>query len=84
MEIVTKVSKGLGIATAVACMLPVVVLLTAVFGYFAGWLFEAVFSDTWSAFHAWLHMPNEMSGGMFGAVVAAFGGCFGKSVSTKS
>jgi hypothetical protein len=81
VDVVSKIGKGLGIAAAVALMLPVVALMSAVFGYFAGWLFETAFTDTWMAVHNWLHMPTELTGGMFGAFVSAFGGCFGKAVS---
>lgn len=83
LDFVSKVGKGLGIAIAVAALIPVVALMSAAFGYFAGWLFAAVFSDTWMAVHAWLHMPADMTGGMFGAFVSAFGGCVGKAASSS-
>jgi small-conductance mechanosensitive channel len=82
LDLASKVGKGLGIAAAFASLIPAVAIMSAAFGYFAGWLFAAVFSETWIAIHSWLQMPAELTGGMFGAFVSAFGGCFGKAVST--
>jgi hypothetical protein len=82
LDVISKIGKGIGIAAAVVLMIPVVALMSAVFGYFAGWLFETAFTDTWMSVHSWLQMPAEMTGGMFGAFVSAFGGCFGKVISS--
>ena len=75
--------KIVGVTTIVICSLPFFAMITALFGYFAGWLFGLVFPGTWDAIHSWLAMQPQLTSGMFGAFIGMFGSYIGKTDTRK-
>ena len=77
-----QILKAFGVAVFIIAIVPFMMILAALFGYFGGWLFGAIFPQTWAAFHLWWSMPDVLTPGMFGAFMSSFGAAIGKTAYT--